>query len=216
MPNAPASAGASRVRNRKSRRAAVDWMAAWGLGNERPDLYSRAPAGLPETSSFDLLLKLAGPPFEGMQIPRFSGRREKASERGGPYWLARFRRIVTLAPDRDIEQARRDWRAIYHLINAVERVDWNKAPALDAFGAKPEPPSWAARKARRIRRKPPPDFIKEAVEAWRGDFDYRALLFSILLIGRRLFSRWSMPQMPDFVLAIAKQWLDGLPQVAIS
>jgi len=61
MPNAPASAGASRVRNRKSRRAAVDWMAAWVLGNERPDLYSGAPEGLRETSFFDLLLKLAGP-----------------------------------------------------------------------------------------------------------------------------------------------------------
>jgi hypothetical protein len=63
-------------------------------------------------------------------VLRFMGRRERISEQGGPYWLARFRRIIALAPDRDMEQARRDWRAISHLIELAERVDWNKVPAF--------------------------------------------------------------------------------------
>jgi hypothetical protein len=128
-------------------------------------------------------------------------------------FLAHFQRVVALAPDRYIEQARRDWRAISHLIESAARVDWNKVPALTAIGAKSEPPSWATRKARRVRPKPPPDFIKLSFEDWRRSFHYRALLFSTLLTARRLLSRASMPQLPDVMLAIAQQWLEGLPQI---
>lgn len=205
--------GAGLVRNEKSCRAASDWMVAWALGNERPDLYSAAPEGMPELSFFDLLLRFAGPPFEVLQVPRFKGRRERISERGGPYLLARFRRIIALAPDRDIQQARRDWRAISRLIEAAEQVDWNKVPAFTAPGAKPQPPSWAARKARRIRRKPPPNFIKLSIENWKRSFDVRALMFSFLLIDRHLLSRASMRQVPDVMVGIAQQWLAALPQL---
>lgn len=57
--------GAGRVRNPKCRQAAWDWMVAWALGNERPDLYSAAPEEVSELSFFDLLLKIMGPPFCG-------------------------------------------------------------------------------------------------------------------------------------------------------
>jgi hypothetical protein len=201
--------GAGRVRNPKSRGVAWDWVVAWVLGNERPSLYSATPEGVSEPSFFDLLLRLAGAEFVGAPVFRS----EQISERGGPYWLARFRRIIALAPDRDIEQARRDWRAISCLIEAVERVDWNRVPAFTGIGAKPEPPSWAARKARRVRRKPPPDFIKLSIEDWRRSFNYRTLLFSMLLIARRRFARSPIPQLPDALLAVARQWLEGLPQI---
>src|SRR6185503_15169917 len=125
----------------------------------------------------------------------------------------RFRRIVALTPDRHIEQARRDCRAISCLIESAERVDWNKAPALDGIGAKREPQSWAARKALRVRRKPAPDVIRGPIEEWQRSFDYRALLFSPMLILRRLCSRASRPELADFMLAVATQWLEGLPQI---
>jgi hypothetical protein len=205
--------GAGRVRNPKSRGAAVDWMLAWTLGNERPALYSAAPEGVPALSFFDLLLRFAGPPFEGLPVFRFSGLREQLSQRGGPYWLTRFRRITAKAPSRYIEQARRDWRSISNLIEAAERVDWKKVPAFTAIDAKPEPPSWASRKARRTRPKPPPDIIKLSIQEWRRSFDLRALLFGALLTARRLLARSSMGQLPDVMLVIALQWLEGLPQL---
>jgi hypothetical protein len=204
---------AGRVRNPKSRRTTLDWMVAWALNYERPDVYSVTPEGVPERSFFDLLLKLAGPRFENMSVPRFRGRRENVSERGGPYWLGRFRRIVALAPKRYIEQARRDWRVVVELIVAAERVDWNKVPALAPIGAKPEPPSWVARKARRTRRKPPPDSIGVLIELWRRDLEFRALAFSLLLVKRRLLALSRMPELPDILLSIARQWLEGLPQI---
>ena len=204
---------AGRVRNPRGRRAALDWLVAWALNFERPDLYSATPEGVAERSFFDLLLKLAGPLFENMSVPRVRGRRENLSARGGPYLLARFRRIVALAPERYIEQARHDWRAIVKLIGAAKRVDWNKAPALAPIGAKPEPPSWAARKARRTRRKPPPDFIRIVIEEWHRDLECRALLFSALLVARRLIALSSMSEVPDILLSIAQQWLEGLPQI---
>jgi hypothetical protein len=159
-----------------------------------------------------LLLKVAGPVFEAGKRQILDAR-EQVSKHGGNYWLIRLRRIIALAPDRYIEQARHDWRTITQLIETVERVDWNKAPTLDPIGGKPKPPSWVARKARRIRPKPPPNFIGEPIETWRRDFNYRALLFCALLITRRLLARASMPQLPDFMLGIAQQWIDGLPQL---
>jgi hypothetical protein len=161
-----------------------------------------------------------GAPFQGAPVFQFKGRRkqggkgqrERISEQGGPYWLARFRRIVALASDRYISQLRRDCRAISSLIASAERVDWSKVPAFTAVDAKPEPPSWAARKARRVRPKPPPDFIKWSIEAWRHSYDFRTIIFCGLLIGRRLCSHASMPQLPAVILRIARQWLEGLPQ----
>lgn len=183
------------------------------FGHERPDLYSTAPEKASELSYYDLLLKLIGPPLENAPVFRFGGRRERISERGGPYWVARLRRFVAVAPDRYIEQARRDWRAIYYLIEIAERVDWNKAPPLTPFGTKVEPPSWVARKARRVRRKPPPVFVSQPIERWRRSSNFRSYVFSLLLVWRRLCARASIPQLPDIILGIAQQWLEGLPQI---
>lgn len=207
---------AGRVRNSKQRRELLDWTTAWARGDERPELYSATSESTSKLSYFDLVLKALGPPFEGWPVPRLGGRREHFLDLGGPYLLAKFQRIVALARDRDLRQARRDWRAICQLIEAAERVDWNKAPPLTAIGSKPEPPSWVARKARRRRRKPPPGFVKLLIDTWRTDFDARALVFSELLILRRLCWRSAMPNLPDVLIGIAQQWLDGLPQFAIS
>jgi hypothetical protein len=103
-------------------------------------------------------------------------------------------------------------RAISNLIEAAKRVDWKNVPAFTPTPAKREPPSWTARRARRMRPKPPPDFIKSFIEGWRH-VDNRALLFSMLLTARRLLSPAPVRQMPDIMLAIAQQWLEGLPQL---
>jgi hypothetical protein len=204
--------GAGRVRNQETRQAGWDWMHAWALGAKRPDLYSATPPGVRGPSFLDLLLRVIGGPFEGLEVPRLKGRRERISERGGPYLLAHYRRIVALAPNRYMEEARRDWRSISHLIETAESVDWNMVPDLTAVGAKPLPPSWAKRKERRIRPKPAPDFIRNVIAEWRRRSSYLAQLFATLLIARRLLARASMPLFPDAMLGTAQQWLDGLPK----
>jgi hypothetical protein len=206
------STGAGRVRSQQSRQAAWGWIRAWAFAAERPDLYSATPQGVKGPSFLDLLLRVIGAPFEGLQVPRAKGRRERISERGGLYLLAHYRRIVALAPDRYIEGARRDWRVISHLIETAERVDWNKVPDLTAVNAKPPPPSWAARKARRVRPKSAPDFIRNLTKEWRRRSSSLALLFATLLTARLLL-RASMPQLLDAMLGMAQQWLEGLPQI---
>lgn len=205
---------AGHVRNVKNRQAGADWLIAWTMANERPDLYSAMPEGVRDWGFDDLLLRLIGAPLlAGFRDIKSKGRREQISKRGGPYLLAHFRRITALARDRHIEQVRRDYRAIFRVIESAERVDWNKVSDFTE-GAKPEPPSWAARKARRTRPKPPPHFIKSFIETWRRGFDDRAaLLFSTLLTARRLLSRAPIPRAFDFMIGMVQQWLDGLPQL---
>jgi hypothetical protein len=196
---------ASRVRNPKSRRLLVDWLIAGFFDEERPGLYCATPEGTAESSYFDLLLKSLAFPSNA---PILKG---KVSDRGAPYWIARFQRIVSLAQDREIAQARKDWRVIEGLAKLAENVDWSQVPPLALLG-KSEPPSWTSRKARRSRPRPPPDMIQVGFLIWRS-FDGRALAFCILLIARRLFSRSPMPQIPEQWAGIARQWLEGLPKV---
>jgi hypothetical protein len=196
---------ASHVRNPKARRLLMDWVIAWFFDEERPDIYGATPEGTKEPSYFDLALKSLGFP---RNAPIHKG---KISDRGAPYWLARFQRIVSLAQDREITQARKDWRIIEGLAKLAENADWNQVPPL-AIPGKSEPPSWTTRKARRSRPRPPPGLIQVGLLIWRS-FDGRALAFCVFLIARRLFSRSPMPQIPDEWAGIARQWLEGVPKV---
>jgi hypothetical protein len=143
--------------------------------------------------------------------------------RGFPYWRAHIERIVKLARERHIDEVRRDWRQIADIMRAAKGVDWNAARPLTDLEAKAEPPSWAERKARRTRPRPPPDILNSNLwwdrdagqsRRWR---DQRAIAvtisFGILLLARRLSARPSMSGFVDWGLATARQWIDGLPRI---
>jgi hypothetical protein len=198
---------AANVRNQSSRRLALDWIMAWALGNPRPGLDQTTPEAT-EPTLFDVVIKLLTG-FSGMRV---SSRSLKLADRDFGYWLARLRRIVEHSFNREIEQARADWRAIFELVEIAESVDWNMAPALIPKGVAKLPPSWAERQTRRQRRKPPPDFIRLIIR-WLCDPNGIALSFGVLLIARRLFSRSPFPELPDTWLGIVRQWLNGLPRL---
>lgn len=197
---------ASHVRNPRARRLILDWGIAWFFDEERPDLYAATPEGTAEPSYFELMLKSLGFPTNA---PIFKG---KISDRGAPYWIARLQGIVSLAQEREITQARQDWRTIQELVKLAETRDWNKVPPLVLPDAKSGYPSWATRQARRTRPRPAPDLIQWALIFWKN-FDGRALAFCVLLIARRLFSRSPFPELPDQWAGIARQWLEGLPEI---
>jgi hypothetical protein len=178
------------------------------LGAERPSLFSVTPQAIPEATFFDLALKFSGLPRDA---PIFRG---KVTDRGAPYWIVRFQRIIRLAQRREIERVRQYWRALKRIAETAETLDWNKAPPIGLFGAKPEPPSWTARKARRSRPLPPPPIIDLFLSLWQDRYG-RTLFFCVLLIASRLFSRSPMPAMIDQWLDNIEQWLSGLPRKAL-
>ena len=196
-----------RVRGANSRKAALDWMLKWFFDNQRPNLFSATPQTIPEQSFFDLLLKLIGFPANTPVL------RGKVTDRGAPYWIARLQRIVRLARDREIAQARRDWRVIVRIMNAAEAVDWSRAVPPSLISPKPEPPSWVARKAKRCRPLPPPPIVEVFFLCWRN-LDARTGAFCVLLIMRRLFPRSPMPALMDQWMSDVEQWFLGLPRKA--
>jgi hypothetical protein len=197
-----------RIKGAQSRHAILKWMLNYLLNAERPSLFNATPQAIPEATFFDLGLKFFGLPRDA---PIFQG---KVTNRAAPYWIARFQRIIRLAQHREIERIRHYWRAIKRIAETAETVDWNKAPPIGLFGAKPEPPSWAARKARRSRPLPPPPLIDLFLFVWQDRYG-RTLFFCVLLIASRLFSRSPMPTMIDQWLDIIEQWLSGLPRKAL-
>jgi hypothetical protein len=200
---------AGRIRGTQSRHAILKWLVNYVLGVDQPSLFSATPQTMPEATFYELALKFGGLPRDAPIL------RGKVFERGGPYWIARFQRIIRLAQPREIERVRQYWRVIKRIAETVETVDWNKAPPIGLFGAKPEPPSWTARKARRSRPLPPPPIIDMFLFLWH-DRCARIGFFCLLLIANRLFSRSPMPTLPDQWLNNIEQWLSGLPRKTLS
>jgi hypothetical protein len=205
-----------RVRNRRRLREIDDFFAAWAVDAHRPDIGARAVdvnrrdigSALPDGlvgSYYTLVLEALGVPgklsFEAVKA---------IAGRGLPYWLDYLYRSLDAATPEEMEQARHDWKLIGDLAAMIERVDWNTAPPLPPIGAEPERKSWADRKARRKRRRSPPDDIRKLLRAYR---DCRMLFLAILIVSRRVFTLLSAPRVPDEMLGIARQWLNGLPQL---
>lgn len=191
---------ANRVRRPDRRREFADWLIAWGTGASDHAAFA---------ALFDTLGAAVGIDLRGMKVPR-----GKIVSEPPLYWLRRFERIIRLAGEKEFEQARRDWRALAILVEGARCVDWSMAPALPVPGAPPEPQSWAARKALRQRKKPPPGIVDISLRTYET-INFRPVLFAIGLIARRLFTRSPMPQMPDQVLAIAGQWLAMQPRLPV-
>jgi hypothetical protein len=209
QPRAEASAAldkvvGGRMRNRRRLREAKEFLAAWVVDADRPDIGLALPDGL-AGSYFTLALEVLGVPDSLSFAPV-----KEIARRGLPYWLDYLHRALDAATPEEMEQARHDWRLIADLVAMTEHVDWNTAPQLRPIGARPEPKSWADRKARRKRPRSPPDDLRRLLRMYR---DCRAMLLPILIVARRVFTLLSAPRVPDEMLGIAQQWLLSLPRL---
>jgi hypothetical protein len=194
-----------RMRNRRRLREAQEFLAAWVVDADRPDIGLALPDGL-AGSYFTLALEVLGVPGSSLSFASV----KEIARRGLPHWLDYLRRALDAATPEEMEQARHDWRLIADLVAMTERVDWNAAPLLPPIGARPEPKSWADRKARRKRPRSPPDDIRKLLRVYR---DSRAMLLPILIVVRRVFTLWSAPRFPDEMLGIARHWFLSLPHL---
>jgi hypothetical protein len=156
--------------------------------NDLADLLLSAAAGDADINHFtgkifDVLRNIGGLPLSSA-FPLFE------AELFDLMRLDRQMAIIAEATDAEMEQARRDWQTIACLVAAVKRVDWGMVlPSIAAAvarvtGAKPEPPSWRARKARRTRPLSPPGIVDFLAARWRS-FDQRATAVAFLIGARR-------------------------------
>jgi hypothetical protein len=119
--------------------------------------------------------------------------------------LQRQTEIAGNATDKEVEWARQQLRAADRIIAAIKIVDWNSVwPIIEPFfpRAKPEPPSWRARKAKRKRPLGAPAFVGPTLKTWRR-FDARAWVFAALIdLGRRdPLWRKAIPELLAFIEA---------------
>jgi hypothetical protein len=97
--------------------------------------------------------------------------------------LQRQAEIARDAADEQVEWALQVLRVVDRIIATIKTLNWNSAwPTIEPFvpRAKPEPPSWRARKAQRKRPLPAPAFVGVISAGWRR-FDIRASAFSVLI-----------------------------------
>jgi hypothetical protein len=170
-----------RVRSRERVADLVDWALSAGAGE--PD----ALRSLEDTKGppiFDTLRKAGGLPLTAaFPLPE-----AELIELLAPRRLAE---IAAEATDEEIAQARRDYQTINRLSAAIAAVDWNAArPIIEravatVIGAKTEPPSWQARKAKRTRAHPPLAIVKVLLGILRS-YNSRAAVLAFLVGVRRL------------------------------
>jgi hypothetical protein len=183
-------------------REVEEFVAAWAVNEDRPDIGSILPDGL-DGSYFTLVLEALGVPDE----LSFEAVREIA-KRGLPSWLDYLHRALSAATPEEMEQAQRDWLLIADLVAMLETVDWTAAPPLPPI--KPERKSWADRKARRKRPRSAPDDIRRLLRAYQS---IRGLGLPMMIVVRRVCTLLSAPRLPDEMMGIARQWLNGLPHL---
>jgi hypothetical protein len=127
-------------------------------------------------------------------------------------WL---KEVVELASPNELEQVRRDCRALDRIAQIAADIDWRAVePAIRSAvrsivgGPVPEPPSVRARKDAR-KRPPIPVVVRHLLSQW-GEFDFRAVLIAALIQWR---------QMPEYgtriteLLAIGVSALELFPRL---
>jgi hypothetical protein len=137
----------------------------------------------PGSTILDTLRKVAGLPKIGFPAPD----RKLGVELMAVGWL---NEVVEQATPDELEQVRRDCRAIERLADVAAGVDWRAAmPAIRSAvrsvtgDSSPEPPSIRARKAAR-KRPPIPVIVRFLLSMWT-EFDFRALLIASLVTWRK-------------------------------
>jgi hypothetical protein len=210
---APAATTGGRVRSRAGLKAITEHVLAWGRDSDRPDLLTMMPEPLPEATYLDLLAT-------GMGLPgHFESALAEALGLGMPYWIAQLHRVLVTTEEQEIERARRDWQAIATLQRLAATIDWNRAPALALPRTKPEPSSWAIRKAKRIRPRPMPDLVRWLIPFEDDRFSTaqraqrQAIIFASWLYCRRRMASTSVDRGADQALGMVGQWMDNLPRL---
>jgi hypothetical protein len=130
------------------------------------------------------------------------------------YEFSRLVEILESATDDELTQARRDWQALARWADAAQTVDWNAVtPDVTArmkslTGARPDPPSWRARKAQRQRPMPPPDLVRFLVAFW-PELAARAAILPLLIHLRR---SPTLNAVITQAVAMVDLWFKSLPR----
>jgi hypothetical protein len=162
----------------------------------------------PDSPILDTLRRVAGLPDKGYPAPD----RKLGVELMSVGWL---REVIEKARPDELDQARRDCRAIDHLAERATGVDWRAVvPAIQSAARsvsgdrQQEPPSIRARAEAR-KRPPVPVIVRSLLSSW-DELHFRAFLIPTL-IGWR--------QIPEYgkhiteLLALSTQILELFPQL---
>ncbi len=162
----------------------------------------------PDSPILDALRKAAGLPDKGYPAPE----RKLGVELMSVAWL---KEVVEKASPDELEQIRRDCRAIDHLAEVAAGVDWRAImPAIRSVvrsitgDRQPEPPSIRARAEGR-KRPPVPVIVRSLLSSW-DELHFRAFLIPSLITGR---------QTPEYgkriteLLALSTQVLELFPRL---
>jgi hypothetical protein len=195
----------NRVRGPMHRTALADYahLAAAGRAGPARDA-SLHNADLP---ILDIMLRIGGLPSKAGPPSGELKHIEHAFE------LSSLDRILENATDEELTQARRDWQALARCVDAAQTVDWDAvSPEMSArislVEARPDPPSWRARKAQRQRPLPPPVPVRLLMAFW-PELAVRATALPLLIHYRRLPT---MNQVFTEAVAIVDLWLHQLPR----
>jgi hypothetical protein len=172
----------NRVRNPMHRTALSDYayLAAAGRAGPARDasMHNADPPILDLLLSIGSLPGNAGPPSGALKNVEHT------------YEFSCLNRILENATDDELAQARRDWQVLARWVDAAQSVDWNAVgPDVSVriksmTGARPDPPSWRTRKARRHRPMPPPDLVRYLMAFW-PELAARAAILPLLIHLRR-------------------------------
>jgi hypothetical protein len=162
----------------------------------------------PDSRILDTLRGIGGLPEKGFPAPD----RRLAVDLMSVAWL---NEVVEHASLDELEQVRRDCRAIDHLAEVAASVDWRavmpviRSVARSIAGDRlPEPPSIRARKEGR-KRPPVPVIVRSLLSSW-DELDFRAFLIPTLIAWRK------MPEYGKHItelLALCAQALELFPQL---
>jgi hypothetical protein len=137
----------------------------------------------PGSPILETLRKVGGLPDRGFPAPD----RKLGVELMSVAWL---KEVVEKASPDELEQMRRDCRAIDHLAEVAADVDWRAMmPAIRSVvrsitgDRRPEPPSIRARKEAR-KRPPVPAVVRSLLSMWT-EFDSRAFLIASVISWRK-------------------------------
>jgi hypothetical protein len=138
----------------------------------------------PGSPILETLRKVGGLPDRGFPAPD----RKLGVELMSVAWL---KEVVEKASPDELEQIRRDCRAIDHLAEVAAGIDWRAMmPAIRSVvrsitgDRQPEPPSIRARKEAR-KRPPVPAIVRSLLSMWT-EFDSRAFLIASVISWRQL------------------------------
>jgi hypothetical protein len=180
----------------------------YGLTASGPTSNNTSGSTSPDSPILDTLRKVAGLPDKGYPAPE----RKLGVELMSVAWL---KEVVEKASPDELEQIRRDCRAIDHLAAVAAGVDWRAImPAIRSAARsitgdrQPEPPSIRARTEGR-KRPPVPVIVRSLLSSW-DELHFRAFLIPSLITWR---------QTPGYgkhiteLLALATQVLELFPRL---